>query len=132
MEWNEETRVLIRWTTTEVTTYSATLELSQVFDDQLTNALAALSEGRELHKVIEEYEALGEQENSGRIIDNEFLGDREIDSATLEPYVTQLVTTATCEHRPDDLPEPGDRCKYCGTDITWIGPGPYNWAPSTD
>lgn len=26
--------------------------------------------------------------------------------------------------RPDDLPEPGDRCKDCGAAITWIGPDP--------
>ncbi len=26
--------------------------------------------------------------------------------------------------RPDDDPEPGDRCKECGRPITWIGPSP--------
>lgn len=30
-------------------------------------------------------------------------------------------------HVPDDLPEEGDRCKYCGHSITWIGPGQYDW-----
>jgi hypothetical protein len=25
---------------------------------------------------------------------------------------------------PDDDPEPGDRCKVCGEDITWMGPSP--------
>lgn len=23
---------------------------------------------------------------------------------------------------PDDLPEPGDRCKTCGREVVWIGP----------
>ena len=32
------------------------------------------------------------------------------------------------EHRPDDMPGPGDRCKDCQRSITWIGPGPYDWA----
>lgn len=26
--------------------------------------------------------------------------------------------------RPDDSPGPGDRCKECGDDITWVGPSP--------
>lgn len=30
-------------------------------------------------------------------------------------------------HRPDDDPTPGDRCKDCGQDLTWRGPGPYDW-----
>lgn len=29
--------------------------------------------------------------------------------------------------RPDDSPEPGDRCKDCGEDITWVGPGSADW-----
>jgi hypothetical protein len=30
--------------------------------------------------------------------------------------------------RPDDDPEPGDRCKDCGEDITWIGPSvAHDW-----
>lgn len=33
-------------------------------------------------------------------------------------------------HQPDDSPEPGDRCKYCGVALTWIGPNPAtDWAP---
>lgn len=32
-----------------------------------------------------------------------------------------------CKHRPDDLPEPGDRCKDCGFAITWEGPGQNDW-----
>lgn len=35
-----------------------------------------------------------------------------------------------CEHRPDDLPEPGDRCKDCGVDLTWTGPGMGDYAPA--
>ena len=30
--------------------------------------------------------------------------------------------------RPDDNPEPGDRCKDCGFPITWLGPSQYDWA----
>lgn len=30
-------------------------------------------------------------------------------------------------HRPDDDPEPGDRCKDCGRDLTWRGPDPYDF-----
>jgi ABC-type glutathione transport system ATPase component len=29
--------------------------------------------------------------------------------------------------RPDDLNEPGDRCKDCGDKITWVGPGHTDW-----
>jgi hypothetical protein len=29
--------------------------------------------------------------------------------------------------RPDDNPEPGDRCKDCGDPVTWIGPTQYDW-----
>lgn len=36
-----------------------------------------------------------------------------------------------CPHnRADDLPEPGDRCKDCGIEITWVGPGPNDWEPA--
>lgn len=36
---------------------------------------------------------------------------------------------ADADHRarPDDDPEPGDRCKDCGGDITWLGPGSADW-----
>lgn len=30
-------------------------------------------------------------------------------------------------HRPDDMPEPGDRCKDCGWSLSWEGPGAYDW-----
>lgn len=30
-------------------------------------------------------------------------------------------------HVPDDLPDPGDRCRYCGQRIVWTGPTPYDW-----
>ncbi len=46
--------------------------------------------------------------------------DREvIDVGWAEPY----------DHaaRPDDLAEPGDRCKDCGENITWIGPSVFDW-----
>lgn len=36
------------------------------------------------------------------------------------------------EARPDDDPEPGDRCKDCGRDITWTGPSMYDWTHVDD
>ncbi|TDC92373.1 hypothetical protein E1161_13455 [Saccharopolyspora aridisoli] len=30
-------------------------------------------------------------------------------------------------HRPDDMPDKGDRCKDCGRPITWLGPSMYDW-----
>lgn len=36
------------------------------------------------------------------------------------------------EARPDDNPEPGDRCKVCGETVTWMGPGPADWLHSDD
>ena len=29
--------------------------------------------------------------------------------------------------KPDDMPEPGDRCRECGEPITWVGPSQYDW-----
>jgi hypothetical protein len=37
--------------------------------------------------------------------------------------------------RPDDDPEPGDRCKECGQSVTWLGPNFTDWlhtAPPAD
>jgi len=35
--------------------------------------------------------------------------------------------------RPDDLPEPGDRCKTCGKPIVWIGPSTISdWIHTDD
>lgn len=34
--------------------------------------------------------------------------------------------------RPDDLPEPGDRCKTCGEPITWMGPSHLDWLHVND
>jgi hypothetical protein len=31
------------------------------------------------------------------------------------------------EARPDDDPEPGDRCKDCGEAVVWLGPSMYDW-----
>lgn len=31
------------------------------------------------------------------------------------------------EARPDDLPEPGNRCKECAAPIVWMGPGHDAW-----
>jgi len=49
-----------------------------------------------------------------------------------KPRRSRAYEVEHCEHRPDDLPEPGDRCKDCGVAITWMGPGPYDWAPTAD
>lgn len=42
-----------------------------------------------------------------------------------------LRLTEPCDdgHRPDDMPEPGDRCKDCHHDLTWVGPelDPSGW-----
>ncbi|GAA2812977.1 hypothetical protein [Saccharopolyspora taberi] len=35
-------------------------------------------------------------------------------------------------HRPDDSPDGGNRCKYCGRPTTWTGPGMYDWEISED
>lgn len=29
--------------------------------------------------------------------------------------------------RPDDDNQPGDRCKDCGDDVTWVGPSHVDW-----
>lgn len=29
--------------------------------------------------------------------------------------------------RPSDDADPGDRCKECGEDITWMGPADRDW-----
>jgi hypothetical protein len=42
-------------------------------------------------------------------------------------YVAAWLDADTHAARPDDLPEPGDRCKDCGQSITWIGPSQYDW-----
>lgn len=34
--------------------------------------------------------------------------------------------------RPDDDPEPGDRCKDCGEPVIWMGPGMYDWMHVND
>jgi hypothetical protein len=34
--------------------------------------------------------------------------------------------------RPDDDPEPGDRCKDCGRPITWLGPSQFDWEHTTE
>lgn len=34
--------------------------------------------------------------------------------------------------RPDDDPEPGDRCKDCGEPITWLGPSMTDWEHTAD
>lgn len=48
--------------------------------------------------------------------------------ATTAPELASPPEEEECElHRPDDLPDPGDRCKYCGKEITWVGPGDYDW-----
>ncbi len=42
-----------------------------------------------------------------------------------------MTTTPTTEDghtaRPDDDPAPGDRCKDCGREVTWLGPSMSDW-----
>ena len=44
-------------------------------------------------------------------------------------YMDAPLKLADDDHkaRPDDDPEPGDRCKDCGKDITWLGPSYNDW-----
>lgn len=45
-----------------------------------------------------------------------------------------VVEPKTYDHdaRPDDLPEPGDRCKDCGAAVTWVGPSGNDWVHADD
>jgi len=48
----------------------------------------------------------------------------------LPEFIDRLsLPTKTYDHdaRPSDDPEPGNRCKDCGDDITWMGPSQYDW-----
>jgi hypothetical protein len=47
----------------------------------------------------------------------------------LAPPPTADATVKFYNHgaRPDDDPEPGDRCKDCGDDVTWVGPDARDW-----
>lgn len=36
------------------------------------------------------------------------------------------------EARPDDDAEPGDRCRTCGANVFWAGPGQYDWLHMDD
>lgn len=51
-------------------------------------------------------------------------------------HVTELIEPTLAERptkeydhaaRPDDFSEYGDRCRFCGDDITWIGPSHSDW-----
>ena len=43
-------------------------------------------------------------------------------------YCAAVVRPAAHDARPDDDPEPGDRCKDCGAPITWNGPSQTDWS----
>jgi hypothetical protein len=46
------------------------------------------------------------------------------------PEVDRLSTPGkTYDHEaaPDSMPGPGDTCKHCGEDITWMGPSMSDW-----
>lgn len=57
-------------------------------------------------------------------------GDHDPDLDAAAEKLARQYEVTHCEHRPDDLPEPGDRCKYCGIKLTWVGPSPItDWEP---
>jgi len=60
-------------------------------------------------------------------IDGEYIADKARGDYLDEVKETRVAKTYDHEARPDDLPEPGDRCKDCGEDITWMGPGWGDW-----
>ena len=37
--------------------------------------------------------------------------------------VDAVASCQTTVHRPDD----DNRCKDCGAQLSWLGPGPYDW-----
>lgn len=43
---------------------------------------------------------------------------------TGDPWKPTVRMAYDHDARPDDDPEPGDRCKVCGKAITWMGPSP--------
>jgi hypothetical protein len=62
-------------------------------------------------------------------------GKKMTQTKTSEPNATDETPRCQWEgesHRPDDLPEEGNRCKYCGQSITWTGPGVDDWEISED
>lgn len=50
-----------------------------------------------------------------------------ISCGDLDPADPPFFPCDVTGHRPDDLPEPGDRCKECRRELTWVGPGIYDW-----
>lgn len=58
----------------------------------------------------------------GRILEND-----GYDELVPAPYDRLATPGKVYDHdpRPDDMPEPGDRCRECGEDITWVGPDLY-------
>lgn len=51
--------------------------------------------------------------------------DGDVDNYAFE--VTAPGRTYDHDPKPDSQPEAGDRCNECGEDITWIGPGTYDY-----
>lgn len=52
-------------------------------------------------------------------------GAEHVRHIVMETAVTYW--TGYHDARPDDDNEPGDRCKDCGRDVTWIGPSHTDW-----
>ncbi len=67
------------------------------------------------------------ERGSPRFLREQTLGDERDREAR---DVTEVEIPPEHDARPDDLPEPGDRCKDCGENITWIGPGIGDWEHS--
>jgi hypothetical protein len=53
-------------------------------------------------------------------------------AGTTEDVVAAIRPLRKHEARPDDDPEPGDRCKDCGRPVVWIGPSQYDWEHSPE
>lgn len=53
--------------------------------------------------------------------------DEAIPHSSIPEAVNTITGTFAHRARPDDDPEPGDRCKDCGGPITWTGPSMNDW-----
>lgn len=62
----------------------------------------------------------GDDEGDGHLA---LQGDASAVATYLSSILSAIDACKEGRHRPDDMPEPGDRCKDCGFAITWVGPG---------
>ena len=74
---------------------------------------------------------VGLTDSEGRPVTSiEILPDQYVgEEWDLDGTINNRVIRRAWEHpaRPDDDPEPGDRCKDCGKEITWVGPSQVDW-----